>query len=62
MDLILGGRNGVLILSRDPSNEAGITALLTTLSRHAHAKGYINRVRNTPLELREECHQKALKL
>jgi len=62
MDLILGGRNGVLISSRDPSNEAGITALLTMLSRHAHAEGYIDHVRNTPPELHEECHQKALKL
>jgi len=62
MDLILGGRNGVLILSHDPSNKAGITALLTTLSRHAHAKGYINRIQNTPPELHEECHQKALEL
>jgi len=62
MDLILGGRNGVLISSCDPTNEAGITALLTMPSRHAHAKGYIDCVRNTPLELREECHQKALKL
>jgi len=62
MDLILGGRNGVLISSRDPTNEAGITALLTTPSRHAHAEGYIDRVRNTPPELREECHQKALEL
>jgi len=62
MDLILGGRNRVLISSRDPSNEAGITALLTTPSGHAHAKGYIDRVRNTLPELREECHQKALEL
>jgi len=62
MDLILGGRNGVLISSHDPTNEAGITALLTTPSRHAHTKGYINRVQNTPPELREECHQKALEL
>jgi hypothetical protein len=62
MDLILGGRNGVLISSRDPTNEAGITALLTTPSRHAHAEGYIDRVQNTPLELHEECHQKALEL
>jgi len=62
MDLILGGRNGVLISSHNPSNEAGIIALLTTPSRHVHAKGYINRVQNTPLELCEECHQKALKL
>jgi len=46
MDLILGGRNGVLISSRDPTNEAGITALLTMPSRHAHTKGYIDRVRN----------------
>jgi len=62
MDLILGGRNGVLISSRDPTNEAGITALLTMPSRHAHAEGYIDRIRNTPPELREECHQKALEL
>ena len=62
MDLILGGRNRVLILSCDPSNEAGITALLTTLSRHAHTEGYIDCVRNTPPELHEECHQKALEL
>jgi len=62
MDLILGGRNGVLISSHDPTNEAGITALLTTPSRHAHAEGYIDCVRNTPPELREECHQKALEL
>jgi len=62
IDHILGGRNRVLISSCDPTNEAGITALLTTPSRHAHAKGYIDRVRNTLLELHEECHQKALKL
>jgi len=62
MDLILGGRNGVLISSHDPSNEAGITALLTMLSRHAHAKGYIDRIQNIPPELCEECHQKALEL
>jgi len=62
MDLILGGRNRVLISSRNPSNEAGITALLTTPSRYAHAKGYIDRVRNTLPELHEECHQKALEL
>jgi len=62
MDLILGGRNRVLISSHDPSNEAGITALLTTPSRHAHAEGYIDRVQNTLPELCEECHQKALEL
>ena len=56
MDLILGGRNGVLISSRNPSNEAGITALLTTLSRHVHAEGYIDRIQNTPPELCEECY------
>ena len=62
MNIILGGRNGVLILPHDPANEAGITALLTTPSRHAHAEGYIDHVRNIPPELHEECHQKALKL
>jgi len=62
MDLILGGRNRVLISSHDPSNEAGITALLTTPLRHVHAEGYIDHVRNTLPELREECHQKALEL
>ena len=56
MDLILGGRNRVLISSHDPSNEAGITALLTTPLRHVHAEGYIDHVRNTLPELREECH------
>ena len=62
MNIILGGRNGVLISPRNPANEAGITALLTMPSRHAHAEGYIDRIRNTPPELREECHQKALEL
>ena len=56
MNIILGGRNGVLISPRDPANEAGITALLTMPSRHAHAEGYIDRVQNTPPELHEECH------
>ena len=62
MDLILEGRNRVLISSRDPSNEAGITALLTTPSRHAHAEGYIDCIWNTLPELHEDCHQKALEL
>ena len=62
MDLIFGGRNGVLISPCNPSNEAGITALLTMLSRHAHTKGYINHIQNTLPELHKECHQKALKL
>ena len=62
MNIILGGRNGVLISPHNPTNEAGITALLTTPSRHVHAEGYINCVWNTLPESHEECHQKALEL
>jgi len=62
IDFVLGGRNRVLILPCNPSNKAGITALLTMLSRYVHAEGYINCVQNTLPELHEECHQKALEL
>ena len=41
--LIVGGRNGVLILQFNPTTKEGITELLTTLRKCNRAAGYIDR-------------------
>ena len=59
--LVVGGRNGVLISPhKDPTSERGVTALFTTPSQHRKALGYVNRIKYTPPELRDEFHQRAL--
>ena len=62
--IIVGGRNGVLIAPSpvDPHTEDAINELFdsNTPKKRNHLSGYIQRVRHTPPELRDPCHQRAL--
>jgi hypothetical protein len=59
--LTLGGRNGVLISDTDPTDPTVIERLITTPGRGVFAAAFINRIRYTPPELREDVHIRALK-
>jgi hypothetical protein len=57
----LGGRNGVLYSPvHDPTDEASLNRLFTTADRFTHARGFADRIRYTPPELRSEFHSLAL--
>ena len=59
--IVMGGRNGVLISPAvDPKNTEEIDNLLSDKSKQGKAAGYIDRVRFTPPELRNEEHSAAL--
>ena len=59
--IVMGGRNGVLISPAiDPKNTEEIDNLLSDRSKQGKAAGYIDRVRFTPPELRNEEHSAAL--
>ena len=59
--VVLGGDNGVLISpDQDPTTEAQVVSLFGSAKRHKHAAGYVERIRFTPPELREDFHQRAL--
>jgi hypothetical protein len=56
----LGGKDGVLISPEDPNTIAKLDELLLNSDRHSEAAGYVERVKFTPPELRDEFHQRAL--
>ena len=59
-DILLGGRDGVLIAGHDPTSQKRVDELLTDPKRHAHASKYIERAGFTPPELRDYIHEYAL--
>jgi hypothetical protein len=59
--LVLGGRNGVLISPvKDPRTQSEVDTLLNTPERTGFARGYAERIRLTPPELRGTLHSRAL--
>jgi hypothetical protein len=61
LDLVLGGRDGVLIVpGHDPTSQTCVDELLTDPKRHIHASKYIERAGFTPPELRDSIHDYAL--
>jgi hypothetical protein len=61
VNIIRGGRDGVLVNEHDPSTDKKMEELLSDPSQHAHAAGFAEQVRFTPPELHSDVHQCALK-
>jgi hypothetical protein len=60
--IILGGRNGILILPEsNPKTEAELNQLFNQAKKHAQAAAYAEQIRYTPPELRGKFHTRALK-
>jgi hypothetical protein len=60
-DLVLGGRNGVLISpTLDPQTQEEVERLFSSRERIRHAREYAERIRFTPQELRGPIHSAAL--
>jgi hypothetical protein len=60
VNIIRGGRDGVLVNERDPSTDEKMEELLSDPSQHARAAGFAERVRFTPPELRSDVHRRAI--
>ena len=59
-DVILGGRDGVLIARHDPTSQTCVDELLTDPKCHIHASKYIEQAGFTPPELRDYIHEYTL--
>jgi len=58
LNIIPGGRGGVLIApNHDPTSKEEVDALLSDPARHKRASKYVEHIRFTPPELRDEIHQ-----
>ncbi|KAI0280730.1 hypothetical protein BC826DRAFT_1111937 [Russula brevipes] len=58
--MVSGGRNSMLISDSDPTTDADIESLLATPERGGYAIAFIDRIRFTPPELRNDIHNHAL--